>query len=164
MATGNNSTGWVAALPKGISHVTAVPEFPIGSRVLCKGEEYVYVYAKTITCPIGYGVVLSASTSYSVTVSSLTDQDDGFIGVVKHVEIPVLEYGWVLSKGFAPVMPAIADTGLYIGDRIQIVDYTAVGNLARITSNTVDVARIPRGVVVASGITAASATAYMYGG
>jgi hypothetical protein len=162
MATGNLGVGYIQALPRSISMVTAVKEFDIGSRVIYKGEEYVYVYAKTVTCPVGWGVVLSASTSYSVTITTVTDQDDAFVGVVKHVDIEKEEYGWVLTKGFAPVNAA-GNTAIYIADRVQIVAASDTGNMGRVTSNANDTARVVRGVAVQSGITSNAATVYIYG-
>ena len=89
-----------------VSQVTATlgandPE--VGTRVREGDEEYLFVYnTGSSTAAVSYGVVCSAVTGYSVTVSSTTSVDL-LVGVVKHADIPTGSYGWVVTKGFAAV-------------------------------------------------------------
>lgn len=135
MATGNNMTGFVPMLTESISFVTATPRYPIGARILHKGDQYVYVYAKT-TCPSGFGCCVTGSTSYSVSISSVTDVDNGFLGVVQHASIPSAEYGWIIEKGRADV-GAGANTALSLGNQVIMCGTTGTqGNMSRITLTT----------------------------
>lgn len=170
MSTGNNTTGWVPVLVDSISMVTATPKYSIGDRVCYKGDEYVYVYAKTKTCPVGFGVCVganTATTSYSVTITASTDSDNGFIGIVKHVDIQKSEYGWVQTKGFCSI-GAGANTALSIDNQVIMCGTTGTqGNMSRITDHTAysQMAFTPRAVakVITSGTTDATATCYLYG-
>lgn len=170
MATGNKTTGWVPVLVDSISMVTATPKYSIGDRVMHQGEEYVYVYAKTATCPVGWGVCVGSNTtttSYSVTITAITDVDNKFIGVVKHVDIEASEYGWVCTKGFVSI-GAGANTALSVDNQVIMCGTTGTqGNMSRITDHTVysQLAFNPRPVagVITSGATDATATCYLYG-
>lgn len=158
--------GHTQVLVRGISHVTATPVHQLGDRVMLDGEEYTYCFVKTgATALIGYAVSLSASTNYSVTISAATDVDQAF-GVVKHVDIPAAEYGWVLTNGFAPAIAGL-NTGLAVGDKVIMVSTTNTGNISRKTYHTaysqLAGEPTPFGIVVQTGATAAEATIYVYG-
>lgn len=170
MATGNKTTGWVPVLVDSISMVTATPKYSIGDRVMHKGDEYVYVYAKTATCPVGYGVCVGSNTtttSYSVTITCITDVDNKFIGVVKHEDIEASEYGWAQTKGLCQII-AGNNTALSVDNQVIMASTTGTeGNMTRITDHTVysQLAYTPRPVagVITSGATNASATCLLYG-
>lgn len=160
-----SGVGYLQTLVRGISHVTAVPVHGLGDRVLFNGNEYTYVYNKGTTAPVGYGMSLSASTNYSATISATTDVDECF-GVVKHVAIPSGEYGWIATKGFAPVIAGL-NTGLALGDKVILVSTSNTGNISRKTAHTAYSQLVgqptPFGNVVQAAATAAEGTIYIYG-
>jgi hypothetical protein len=97
-----------------VSAVTASPSVQIGAERMEAGDKYLYVYnTGSSTAGVGRGVIISACTGYSVTVSSITNTG-GFIGVVKHAAIPTGSYGWILTRGFTPII-AVADSGIVSG-------------------------------------------------
>ena len=158
--------GYTQVLVRGISHVTATPVHQLGDRVLFNGDEYTYVFVKTgDTAPIGFAVSLSASTGYSVTISCATDVQEAF-GVVKHVDIPSAEYGWVVTKGFAPAIAGL-NTGLAVNDKVIMVSTSNTGNISRKTAHTaysqIAGEPTPFGICVQTAATAASGTIYVYG-
>lgn len=157
MAQSNKTVGYTQVLTKSISHVTATPVQNLGDRCVYDGDEYVYVYAKTVTCPIGYAVQLSASTDYSVTISATTDANYP-IGIVKHVDIEKSEYGWIVTRGRAPAVPGL-NTTLDALDRIIMVSTTNTGNITRVKASTVYSQVVePKyfGIVLVAGETAGS--------
>ena len=91
---------------EGVSQVTATlgPNDPEVGTVTREGDEnYIFVYnTGSSTASVSYGVVCSAVSGYSVTVSSVTGTDF-LIGVVKHADIPTGSYGWVCTRGWAQV-------------------------------------------------------------
>lgn len=99
------------------SQVTATNSVDLGSRRFYNGSEYLYVYnAGGASITSGYGVIMSAMTQYSVTVSSAT-QTDAFAGVAI-VTIPTANYGWVLTKGFATIVMG-ADNSAAVGNNLM---------------------------------------------
>lgn len=102
-----------------VSSVTATPSVQLGSVRMEAGDSYIYVYnTGSSTAGVGRGVIISACTGYSVTVSSVTNIG-GFFGVVKHTAIPTGSYGWVLTRGFTPVVAGataiVSGGGLEVG-------------------------------------------------
>lgn len=161
MASKPSGIGYLPVLKKGISSVTATPEHDPGTRVQYQGDEYTYIYNKaTSTAPVGYAMGLSASTGYSATISAATDQDLAF-GVVKHVDIEPAEYGWIVTRGFAPIVPGL-NTGLaQEGEHVKMVSTSNTGNMARVAAQTLYSQLAgstvhPFGVVVQTGDTAGS--------
>jgi hypothetical protein len=128
--------GHLQVLTRGISHVTAVPAATLGDRIVVDGNEYVYVYnaSSDLTAKVGYGVTASGATGWSCVISHVTAQLWP-VGVVHHVDIPVGEYGWVMSKGFANVGAGL-NTGLAVNDDLQMVATTNTGNISRKTLNS----------------------------
>jgi len=128
--------GYTQILDRGISFVTAVPRHAVGERCHFNGNDYVYICNRSSdkTALIGYAMTLSSHTSYSAVISGTTDVDSP-IGVVKHVDIPVAEYGWIVTKGLCPAI-AGSNTGLAVGDACIMVGTTNTGNISRKTSNT----------------------------
>jgi len=127
--------GHVPHLLKGISHVTAMPDVDPGTRVEYKGDQYCYIYNKGGTvAAIGEAMQMSFATGYSCTRSMATD--GAFpLGVVKHVAIPTVEYGWIVTRGFAPVLAGL-NTALSPGEQLKMVITTNTGNISRITGIT----------------------------
>ena len=83
-----------------VSNVTATPSVEVGRRRTVNDEEYLYVYnAGSSTAGVNKGVVVSAVSGYSVTVSSVT-MVDICVGHVKHTAIPTGSYGWVCTRGW----------------------------------------------------------------
>jgi len=124
--------GQAPMLLKGISHVTAVPVVDPGTRVEYKGEQYCYIYnVGGTTAAIGEAMQLSFATGYSATRSMATDAAFP-LGVVKHVDIPTTEYGWIVTRGFAPVIAGL-NTALSPGEQLKMVITTNTGNISRIT-------------------------------
>lgn len=80
------------------------PNDPKVGDVTRTGDEvYRFVYnVGSSTAGVSYGVVCSAVSGYSVTVSSTTSVDF-LVGVVKHAAIPTGSYGWVMTQGWTQV-------------------------------------------------------------
>lgn len=129
--------GYTQVLTRGISFVSAIPTNKLGDRVLFDGNEYVYVQNRSsdLTAKQGYAMVLSNNTDYSCIVSGTTNIG-AIVGVVQHVDIPVNEYGWILSKGIGYVS-AGNNTGLAVNDMLVFVGTTNTGNLSRLQQQTV---------------------------
>lgn len=100
-----------------VSQVCATALSVLGDRIHWKGDEYVYVYndGNSEISP-GFGVVLSAVSGYSVTVSSVTEINE-CAGVVKNATFTTADYGWVVVNGFVAVEAPAGDS-LAVGDRI----------------------------------------------
>lgn len=155
--------GYLSVLTKGISHVTATPPHSLGDRVIYDGNEYVYVYNRSSdkTALVGHAVMASGATGYSVVISHTTAQAWP-VGVVQHEDIPVGEYGWAMTRGFAKVVAGI-NTSLDAHDALILVATTNTGNISRKTLNSAtsnEAFRIPQfGVVVVATGTAGVAQA-----
>ena len=159
--------GHVQVLNKGISFVTAVQAHNLGDRVMYGGDEYIYMYNKnTATAKAGYAVYLSAATSYSFMMQSATTDVDVACGIIKHVDIPYQEYGWVLVKGICDVVAGL-NTGLAQGDKLIMVSTTNTGNISRKTQNTYFSNIVgepnPFGVMLQVAATAAAGAAQIWG-
>jgi hypothetical protein len=103
-----------------VSAVTATPSIDVGVRRVYNGEEYVYVYNNGgAQASPGFGLVVSALSGYSVTVSSTSGQFA--VGFVKHATLTTATYGWALVRGFLDGMTnGMASTALAAGDALQI--------------------------------------------
>ena len=165
------STGYRQLLNKEISHYTATPVADLGDRCVVNGNEYTYCWVKTgVTALQGYAVSLSASTSYTVTMSGpASDGTLDAFGVVQNSDIPAGNYGWILTKGFAQAVPG-HNRALSLNDYVHLVTTDNTGNIATITSLTYwsNVANAPKPFanVVQAGDTAgsvANATIYVHG-
>lgn len=81
-----------------VSATTATPSVELGTEYFKDGKVYKYVYNKaTSTAAVNYGVVYSASSGYSVTVSSVSGEK--LAGVVVHADIAPSYYGWICTRG-----------------------------------------------------------------
>lgn len=75
----------------------------IGTRANYNGAEYVFVYNNGGTqISVHQGATITATSGYSVTVSSVTGSD-ALAGVCVHNTIAASAYGWLLTKGWAVV-------------------------------------------------------------
>jgi hypothetical protein len=114
-----------------VSAVTATPSIAIGTERWVNGKKYVYVYnGSTSTASVKYGVVYSANSGYTVTVSSIVAES--LAGVVVHTDIPTINYGWVCTKGHV----ALTSSGLsaiVVGDKVIL---GALGTFTRSTGGT----------------------------
>lgn len=83
-----------------VSAVTLVPSVEVG-KVRQEGDEhYIYVFnAGNSQANPGNGMVASAVSGYSLTISSVTSVDF-CMGHVKHATLTTAAYGWLLTKGF----------------------------------------------------------------
>jgi hypothetical protein len=94
--------GYRQLFEESVSQITATNSVPLGSRRIEGGKEYVYVYnMSTSTAQVGYGVVPSAASGYSVTVSSVIGEKA--FGIVQNTDLEPANYGWVQVKGIASV-------------------------------------------------------------
>ncbi len=103
-----------------VSMVTAtlgVNDPELGTRVCEGGNEYTLVYnGGTSQVSVGRGAVVSGVSGYTVTVSSVVTTDSLF-GVCKHATLTTGTYGWLVTRGFAPVM-ASAAVSIVVGDAV----------------------------------------------
>lgn len=90
-----------------VSAVTATPSIELGTERWENGRKYVYMYNKaTSTATVGLGVVYSAASGYSVTISSVAGEYCA--GVVREADIDPAYYGWIVTKGHVDVLAASA--------------------------------------------------------
>lgn len=140
-----------------VSNVTATNSVIPGTKVMYKGEDYLYVYnAGAQQILPGQAAVLSANSGFSVTVSSVTMYDFP-LGVCKHATITTGAYGWLLTRGFANVNFA-SNTGAAINDVLMI---GAQGNFAAIAAQISFVcgqALSPLGYMVSAAATIGAST------
>ena len=100
-----------------VSAVTATPSVQLGTKRTENGEDYIYLYNNGNTqITVGAGVIISALSGYSVTVSSLTNLG-AFVAVNKHATVASAYYFWGMTRGFASVL-GTASTALAAGDPI----------------------------------------------
>lgn len=84
-----------------VSAVTATNTVALGTRRVEGGNEYLYVYNAGSTAAVGYGVIASANSGYSVTITSVMGNLP--LGVVQSNDLTASYYGWVQTKGFVHV-------------------------------------------------------------
>jgi len=114
-----------------VSAVTATPSIAIGTERWDGGKKYLYVYNKsTSTASTKYGVVYSAASGYSVTVSSIAGEM--LAGVVVHADIPAVNYGWGCTRGHV-VLQSAGTSAIAVGDKV-ILD--ALGDFTRTSGGT----------------------------
>lgn len=91
----------------------------VGDRTRSGDEEYLFVYndGNSQVSP-GYGMTVSGVTGYSGTVSTTTSVDF-IIGVCKHATMATGSYGWLVTKGFAPVQME-ADNSAAAGELLAV--------------------------------------------
>jgi hypothetical protein len=126
-----------------ISMVTATlgkndPE--LGTRTTEGADEYVFVYnAGNSQISVGNGAVITATTGYSCTVSSLVGVDLP-IGVCKHATLTTGTYGWLLTRGFssakaaASTAPAAGDILMLATDGVWTVKSLSTGFMGNVNA------------------------------
>ena len=111
---GSLNYGFVNAFMETVSAVTADPSVELGCRRVENSKEYCYAYnSGSQDATVGYGVVCSGLSSYSMSLSSAIG--DQLFGVVQSVAIPSSSYGWLLTRGVCTVVNGTSD-GTHIGE------------------------------------------------
>ncbi len=100
--------------------LTLGPNDPeIGTRMTWNGSEWVFFYnAGGSTISQYKGAVVTATTGYSCTVSSVTNVDACF-GVCQNADIPTLAYGWLMTRGFGRIIMG-ADNSAAVAERVGL--------------------------------------------
>lgn len=138
-----------------VSSVTATPSVQLGAKRTEAGDDYIYCYnAGNSQISVGQGCILSAVTGYSVTVSSLTNTG-GFFAVCKHATLTTATYGWLLTRGFAPIN-AVANSGIVSG---AVIGAGADGLWTDVPVTLV--AAVPQGYCVAATASGGIGTGYV---
>ena len=106
----------------GISMTTATlgaNDPQVGDRCSEGGLDYVFVYnnGNSAASP-GLGMIATAAAGYSLTISSVVDQDV-CIGVVKNATIATNAYGWIATRGFLTVTFGATTSGA-VGAYLEI--------------------------------------------
>jgi len=118
-----------------VSNVTATNSVELGTRRTTGNKEYVYVFnAGGEQASPGQGVIVSALSGYSVTVSSLTETTPVF-GVVNEATLTTDTYGWVVVRGHCQ-LKAPTNTGLAVGDNLSPGDDGVHARITAITGYT----------------------------
>lgn len=94
--------GYRDVFNESVSAVTATNTVALGTRRLEGGNEYIYTYNAATTAAIGYGVITSCNSGYSVVVSTAAGSRP--LGIVQNEALITNNYGWVLTKGYAHVL------------------------------------------------------------
>ena len=103
-----------------VSNVTATNSVELGTRAKdSNGYEYVYCYnaGNSQISPGFGGIVVTGTSGYSVTITSVADGVHRFAGVCKHNTLTTATYGWLMYNGYANVESAADSTltgGLYL--------------------------------------------------
>lgn len=126
-----SNSGLQQLFEESVSAVTATNSVELGTERWEDGRKYVYMYNKsTSTASTKYGVVYSASSGYSVTISSVGGEQ--LAGVVYNADIPPTEYGWVCVKGHVPLTSS-GNSAIAAGNRVVL---DAAGTFTRSTGGT----------------------------
>lgn len=104
-----------------VSSVTATNSVLPGSmRCDDNGNRYVYVFnAGATQISQGLAAVISGTSGYSVTVSSVAGTDGFPIGIAKNATIAASSYGWLMYQGFSG-FTASANDSFATGDAIAL--------------------------------------------
>ena len=106
---------------EGVSAVTATKTagLNLGTVRFEGGRKYQYVYnAGTTQISTGDGAIITATTGFSVTVSSVTSVTPCF-GVCREATITTGTYGWLVKEGYCNVNAAAADS-MAVGDNLVL--------------------------------------------
>lgn len=123
------------------------------------GKEYVWVYNNGgASGSVGTGVIISAISGYSVTVSSVTDLNGWLIGVVENNTLTTGAYAWVVMRGFTQINMG-ANNSAAAGERLVM---GTDGVFSRLVSSNTDALRNSVvGFAVSAIASGASGTAYI---
>ena len=111
-------TGLRNLFEESVSQITASPSVALGTRRWEGNKEFVYVYNTGTTAAVGYGMIQSLNSGFSVTVSAALK--DRCFGVVQNTDLMTNYYGWLQVKGVANVAvsadhaTAATGAGLYL--------------------------------------------------
>jgi hypothetical protein len=119
------------AAPEPVSTVTATNSVALGTIRYEGGSLYQYVYnAGGEVIYKGYACILSATTGYSVTVSSLTDPWCRPFGVCAHTTSTTGTYFWALRRGYATLIASAkaitAGVAVFVGTNGTFMPNSAV--------------------------------------
>lgn len=89
-----------------VSQITATPSVALGTRRVEGSKEYIYVYNGATTAAVNKGMIASAFSGYTCTVSSAVG--DQLFGVVQNTELTASYYGWLQTRGLAHIDSANA--------------------------------------------------------
>jgi hypothetical protein len=115
-----------------VSAVTATNSVDLGTRTTFNGDDYIYVH-NAGAAQISQGMpamINSFSSGYSVSVSNAASQAGFFVGHCQHATIPTANYGWLMTRGLANIIPDGTGTSIATGTEIVPgIDggYVAVG-------------------------------------
>lgn len=158
---GFNNPGIGYFLPISSTTNSLGPNDPeLGTKITKNGEDYVLAYnVGSSTAGMNKAVILSASTGYSFTVSSLTHAGYAF-GVVKHADIATGYYGWVLVRGYADIKNGMVSTAFAAGD---VFELAADGGIAKANSLlATGAASVNFGVVQSAGASGGTGASLTY--
>ena len=86
-----------------VSNVTATPSVALGTRRILNGEEYVYFCNGMVSAATaGIAMVVSLSSSYTLTRSSVSEADF-VVCFVKHADVAAGSYAWGLVRGICQI-------------------------------------------------------------
>jgi len=93
----SNSNGYRAISDIGPSNVCSTAKAQLGDRLFQGGNEYVYLYnSSNSQISQGLGVILTATSGYSVTASSITGVDN-CAGYNANATAATADYFWGLT-------------------------------------------------------------------
>lgn len=143
-----------------ISNVTATPgrNAPeLGARTTNNSKDYLYVYyTGSSIANVGLACVVSATSGYSVTVSSTTSADLA-MGVVVNTAMTTGDYGWLQTRGYCEVEMITASGTVAAGDLLHLAadgEFAPVSNATGSKDNVI-------GKAMAAIVSGASGSAYV---
>lgn len=151
-------TGYRNLFEESVSAITATPSVDLGTRRLEDNKEYVYVYNNGTTAAVGYGLIQSAMSGYSVTVSAALK--DRCFGVVQNTDLTTNYYGWAQVKGPANILVGGDHATAATGEGIYLI---ANGSFGAVTTGATGstYAAMEAGYTLVSIATAATGKVYL---
>ena len=108
--------GYANLFEETVSAVTATNSVALGQVRHYNGVDYVYCYNTGVQVAPKYGVVASANSGYSVTITSVIG--DRCFGVVHNQTAPAGGYFWAAVRGFVSVQTSDNASAVAQGDRL----------------------------------------------
>lgn len=105
-----------------VSAVTATNSVDIGTRRVVDGNDYVYVFnaGSSVISPGMPAVLNSFSSGYSVSASNAASQTGFFLGHCQHTTLPTATYGWLMTRGFANIVPDASAVSIATGTELAL--------------------------------------------
>lgn len=127
-------TGSEVVYGESVSNVTLTNSVSLGmERQDDAGNKYIYVYnAGNSVIGQGLAAIISGSSGYSVTVSSVTAYDGFPLGIARNATIPTASYGWLMYRGFSG-FTAQANDSFVTGDPICLANDGKMANKTQAT-------------------------------